>query len=127
MHCVSIGTCGSMQTPNARAKDGDLTNLAIVDAHDGANHFRHNNHISEMGLDDCRLLVWHCLLLCLSKLLNETHGLAAESSLKAATCAGVNEVHELFIAQIEKIVELRTHPRQHKPKSPSTRPDLESI
>ena len=68
------------------------TNLAVVDADDGANHLGDDNHVTEVRLDDSRLLVWRGLLLGLAQLLDEAQGLALEAALEPAARARVDEL-----------------------------------
>ena len=54
--------------------------LAVVDADDGAGHLGDNDHVPQVGLDHVGLLVGGALLLLLAELLDESHGLALQSS-----------------------------------------------
>lgn len=71
------------------------TNLSVVDADNAANHLGHDNHVTEMGLDDSRLFIWRCLLLCLTELLDEAHRLALETALEPSASTSMNEFNEL--------------------------------
>jgi hypothetical protein len=51
--------------------------LAVVHADDGANHLRHNNHVTEVRPDDLWLLPRGCVLLSLAQLLDERQRLSA--------------------------------------------------
>lgn len=68
------------------------TNLAVVDANDTADHLRDNNHIPEVGLDDCRLFIRGSLFLGLAQLLDQTHWAALEATTKPTACTGVNKL-----------------------------------
>ena len=80
--------------------------LSGVDANHAANHLRHHNHVSEMGLDKIWLLVGLGLLLGLAELLNQTHGLALETAVEPSAGTGVDEVAELLRAEVEELVEV---------------------
>jgi hypothetical protein len=66
--------------------------LSVVDTTDGSDHFRDNDHVSQVGLDGGRLLVGCGILLGLSQLLEKTEVLSLESSLEPSSCSGVNEL-----------------------------------
>ena len=68
------------------------TNLAVVDADDGANHLGDDDHVTEVGLDDRGLFVRGRLLLRLAELLDEAHGLALETALEPTAGTGVDEL-----------------------------------
>ena len=77
--------------------DFDLVEfLARVDSDNTTNHLRHDNHITEVGLDKVWLLVRLCLLLRLSQLFNEAHGLALQTPVEPTAGTGVNEIAEFF-------------------------------
>ena len=66
--------------------------LSVVDADNAADHLRDNNHVTQVGLYDGRLLVWWSLLLGLAQLLDETHRLALQATLEPAAGTGVDEL-----------------------------------
>jgi len=74
----------------------EVTNLARVNTNDAANHLRNYNHVSQVCPDCIWLLVWLCLLLGLSELLNQSHRLALETAVEPTACAGVDDITELF-------------------------------
>lgn len=80
---------------NSILKQERATHLAVVDANNRADHFRDDNHVTQMGLYDGRLLVGLSLLLGFTQLLDETHGTALEATLKPSASTGVDEVDEL--------------------------------
>lgn len=87
--------------------DFDLVELlAGVDADDGADHLRDDNHVTEVGLDEIGLLVGAGLLLGLAELLDQTHGLALQAAVEPSASACVNEVAELLRAEVEQLVEV---------------------
>jgi hypothetical protein len=83
--------------------DLDLVELlAGVDTDDAANHLRDNNHVTEVGLDEVGLLIGLGLLLGLSELLDQTHGLALETTVESTAGTGVNEVAQFFGGEVEE-------------------------
>lgn len=82
--------------------------LAVVDTSDGTDHFRDDDHVSQVGLDGGGLLVRSGILLGLSQLLEETQVLSLESSLEPSSCSGVDELDELLVGEIKKLVEFDT-------------------
>ena len=54
--------------------------LAIVNSNNGSSHLGDNNHVSQVGLDNIGLLVDWAFLLLLAELLDQSHGLALQSS-----------------------------------------------
>lgn len=89
--------------------DFDLVeDLAVVDTDNGANHFRDNDHVTEVGLDNSRLLVSGSFLLGLAKLLDKTHGLALQAALESSAGTSMDEFHELLRGQIQELVKVDT-------------------
>ena len=68
------------------------TNLAVVDADDGANHLGDDDHVTEVGLHDCSLFIGGRLLLRLAELLDQAHGLALESALEPPAGTGMDDL-----------------------------------
>lgn len=66
--------------------------LSVVDTANGTDHFRDDDHVSQVGLDGRRLLVGRGILLGLSQLLEETQVLSLESSLEPSSGSGVDEL-----------------------------------
>ena len=79
--------------------------LARVDTNDTANHLRDHNHISQMSLDQIRLLIGLCLLLGLAQLLDQTHRLALETAVEPTAGTGMNDIAELFGGEIKESIE----------------------
>lgn len=89
--------------------DFDLVELlSRVDTDDGANHLRDDDHVTEVGLDEVRLLVRLGLLLGLAELLDEAHGLALETAVEPAAGAGVDEIAELLGLEVQELLEVDT-------------------
>lgn len=72
-----------------------IEHLSIVHTNNRPNHFRNNDHITEMGLDNLRLLMFTGLHLGLAQLLQERHRTVLHSTLEATTGTGVEEFNEL--------------------------------
>lgn len=80
--------------------------LSIVDTYDRTDHFRNDNHITEVSLDTAGLFTRIGLFLRLTEALDESHGFTLKTTGHTPTCAGSNEVHELIICEVEKGIEL---------------------
>lgn len=72
--------------------DLSSTNLAIVDANNTANHLWHDNHVTQVSLDDCWLFVGRGFLLRLAEFFDETHWAALETALEPSAGTGMNEL-----------------------------------
>lgn len=83
--------------------DLDLVELlAGVDANDAANHLRHDNHVTQVRLDQVGLLVGLGLLLGLAELLDQAHGLALQATVDPATGTGVDDIAELLGVEVQE-------------------------
>jgi hypothetical protein len=69
--------------------------LSGVDTDDTANHFRDDNHVTKVSLDQIWLLVGLGLLLSLAELLDETHRLALQTAVEPTAGTGVDNIAEL--------------------------------
>jgi len=78
--------------------------LARIDTNDTTNHLRDHNHISQVRLDEVGLLIGLGLLLCFTQFLNQTHGLALETTVEPTASAGVNDIAELVGGEVEESV-----------------------
>ena len=78
--------------------------LAGVDTDDGADHLGDDDHVTQVGLDDGRLLVWRGLLLRLAELLNQAHGLALQATVEPTAGAGVDDIAQLLAGEVEEPV-----------------------
>lgn len=72
-----------------------VEDLSVVDSNNRADHLGNNDHVTEMSLDNGRLLARGSLLLGSTELLNETHGLALQSALESSASTAVDKIHEL--------------------------------
>lgn len=68
--------------------------LAVVDTDYTTDHFGDDDHVSEMGLDDCGFLVRGSFLLGFAQFFDEAHWAALEATVELATGACVNELCE---------------------------------
>lgn len=59
-----------------------------------------------MCLYGCWLFTFWCLLLGLSKLLDETHRAALETALESSARTSVDEIHELLGREVKKGIEV---------------------
>ena len=85
--------------------DFDLVEfLAAVDTNDAADHLGHNNHVSEMCLDQIGLLVRPGVLLGLAQFLDQTHWAALEASVESTAGAGMEDGEEFVGGDIEESV-----------------------
>ena len=85
--------------------DFDLVELLTgVDADDGADHLGDDDHVTEVRLDERRLLVGLGLLLGLAQLLDQTHRLALQAAVEAAAGPGVHDIAELLRGEVQKSV-----------------------
>lgn len=85
--------------------DLDLVELlAGVDADDAADHLGNDNHVTEVSLDEVGLLVGLGLLLGLSELLDQAHGLTLETPVDPAAGTGVDDIAELIGAEVEEAI-----------------------
>ena len=83
--------------------DFDLVELlARVDTNDATNHLRNHDHVSQMRLDEIRLLIGFRLLLGLAQLLDQTHGLALETTVETTTSTSVNDIAELVGGEVQE-------------------------
>ena len=82
--------------------------LARVDTDDGADHLGDNDHVTEVSLDEVGLLVGLGLLLGLAELLDETHGLALETTVESSAGTSVDNVAKLLGGEVEELVEVDT-------------------
>ena len=79
--------------------------LSGVDTDDGTNHLWDDNHVSQVCSDGIWLLIWLGLLLGLSELLDQTHGLALETAVEPTAGTGMNDIAELFGGEIKESIE----------------------
>jgi len=93
---VRDGELSEVVTSHLRLDFNLVEDLTVVDTNDGTNHLRNDDHVTEMGLDDLRLLTRGSVLLGSTELLDETHRLTLKTTLESSTSTTVNELHELY-------------------------------
>lgn len=96
--------------------------LAGVDTNNAANHLGDDNHISEVGLDEIGLLVGLSLLLGLAELLDQTHGLALQTTVDSSAGTGVDDITKLVGGEVEKSVG-----RENQVSLPFVLPSIASV
>jgi hypothetical protein len=74
---------------------------------DRPDHLRYDDHVTEVGLDNSRLLAGVGVLLREAELLNEGHRLPLKSSGEPSAGTSVDKLHELGGVQVEESGELR--------------------
>lgn len=82
--------------------------LAVVDTNNAANHLRNDDHVTEVGLDDCGLFIRWSFLLSFAQFLNQTHGAALEATAESTAGTCVNEFNKLLIIHIKELVEINS-------------------
>ena len=70
--------------------------LPTVDPDDRPDHLRHDNHVSQVRLDEVGLLVRLGGLLGFPELLDQTHGFALQTAVEPPAGTGVDDVAKLF-------------------------------
>ena len=63
--------------------------LSVVDTDDGTNHFRDDDHVTQVGLDTTGLFARWGLLLGLSEALDQGHRLALQTTGHSAASTGL--------------------------------------
>jgi len=89
-----------------------LEGLAVVDTDDRTDHLRDNNHVAKVSLDNGGLLQSRSILLGLTELLDQTHGLALETTLETSARTSVDKVHQLLRAEIQELVKVNSAVRE---------------
>lgn len=69
--------------------------LAVVNTDDRTDHLGHNDHVTQMRLHDCRLLVDGCLLLGLAQLLDQSQRLALQTARETPAGTAVHQLNQL--------------------------------
>ena len=82
--------------------------LSVVDSDHGTGHFRNDDHVSQVGLDNIGFLVGRAFLLLLAKLLDEGNGLSLESTSELSSNAAREELHQLLIVHVQELVEVHS-------------------
>ena len=77
---VGDGELSQVVTNHLRLDFNLREDLAVVDSNNGSSHLRNDNHVSQVGLDNIRLLIDGAFLLLLAELLDQSHWLTLQSS-----------------------------------------------
>ena len=80
--------------------------LSIVNSNDASDHLRDNDHVAEVGLNSTRLLSGRGVLLGSPEALDKGHRLALETTGHAPASTGSNEVLELLVGKVEKLIKV---------------------
>jgi hypothetical protein len=78
--------------------------LSRVDTNDTSNHLWHDNHVTQMSLNQIWLLIGLGLLLGLAQLLNQTHRLALKTTVEPTTGASVDNISELVRGKVQESI-----------------------
>lgn len=76
--------------------------LAAVDANHTTNHLGDHNHVAQVRLDHVGLLVGLGGLLGFAELFDQAHGFGFEAPVEAAAGAGVDDVAELVVGEVQE-------------------------
>jgi len=83
-----------------------IEGFSLVNTDDASDHFRHDDHVSQMSLDGVGLFVGQASLLALAQLLDETHGLALQAACELAANAAGEQLHQLVGGHVKELVEI---------------------
>jgi len=83
-----------------------VKDLAVVNPDNTADHLRDDDHVTEVGLDDGRLLIGRSFPLSLAEFFDETHWLAFQASLEPSPCACMYQVDEVLVIHVKELLEL---------------------
>lgn len=95
---------GQVVTNHLRSDLDLVEGLSVVDTDNASDHLRHDNHVTEMCLDDVGLLVGLGLLLGLAELLDQTHGLALETAVDSSASTGVDDITQLLGVEVQQTI-----------------------
>lgn len=80
-----------------------VENLTVVDTNQGANHLWDDDHVSQVSLDNSRLLVGWRGQLGGSQLGNQAHWLGTQASGESSSDSGTAELGELLGLQFDQL------------------------
>ena len=81
--------------------------LTRVDPHHRPDHFRHDNHVSQVCLDEVGFLVGLRFLFCFAEFLDEAHGAPLEAAVEAAAGAGLEDVEKFGGGEVKESVQIK--------------------
>lgn len=85
-----------------------VENLTVVNTNDGTDHFWDNNHVSQVGLDNGRLLIRLGSQLGGSQFVDQTHRLGSQSSGESSSDSGTTQLGEFFGWHFQQVLEVDT-------------------
>merc|ERR1712223_228336 len=87
--------------------DFDLVEgFAIIDSNNGSGHLRNDNHISQVSFHTIWFFICGSFLLLLAEFLNQSHGLAFQTTTDFSTDSAREQLHQLFIVHIQKLIKI---------------------
>ena len=86
----------------------ETESLTVVDTKNRADHFRNNDHVSEMGLDRSGLLVGAGSFLGSTELLDKTHGSLVETTVQSSAGTSMDNLAEFRNVEVEEFGEVDT-------------------
>ena len=89
-----------------------IKHFSIINSNHGSDHFRNNNHITQVGLDSGRFFIWKRFLLGFTQLVDQTHGFTLQTTLESSSGTSMDQVHEFFTAQIQQIIKFNSSVRK---------------
>lgn len=103
---VRAAVLGKVGTDHLRL-DLDLhEGLSVMHANDRADHFRYDDHVTQMRLHGLRLLMLRRLLLRLIQLLNKRHRLASQTAVELSPRTGREQRQKLDGLQRQQRIEV---------------------
>jgi len=103
---------GKIVTSHFRLDFNGVEYLAVVNPDHTTDHLWHNDHVTEVGLDDGRLLIGRCFPFGLAEFLDETHWLALQTTLESSPCACMHQIDKILVIHVEELLELNAAVRK---------------
>lgn len=85
-----------------------IEGLAVVDSDDGSDHFWDDDHVAQVGLDDCGLLHWGSLFLGLAQLLEKGHWLALQATGETPADTAVHQLAQLLVGHVQELIQVNS-------------------
>lgn len=86
--------------------------LSVVDTDNRSNHLGDNDHVAEMSLDNSRFLQSRSILLGLTELFDQAHGLTLETTLETSARTGIDKINQLFRVEVQELVKVNSTVRE---------------
>lgn len=80
--------------------------FAVVDANNGSDHFWHDNHVTQVSLDDGWLLKWWSFFLCFAQLLDKSHRFAFQAAGESSAGTAVHQIGQLLVGHVQELVQI---------------------